>query len=125
MLLGLFALRALALAIIGVFGVIAHSVSRRPHEIGIRVALGAKPADIQFLVLGQGMSVAAIGLATGSAAASGLTRFLSTFLYETKTTDLATFTAAALLLAGTAFLACYIPARRAGRVDPLIVLRNE
>jgi putative ABC transport system permease protein len=125
LLVGLFALLAVALAAIGVFGVMAYAVSQRTREIGIRVALGANPSDILALAVGQGMFVAAIGMAIGILGAVSLTRFLSSFLYDVKPTDLVTFVAAVLLLTGTALLACYIPARRAARVDPLVALRNE
>ena len=125
LLLGLFALLALVLAAIGVFGVMAYSVSQRTHEIGARLALGAQPRDILALVVGQGMALAAIGLAIGIAGAVSLTRSLSGFLYGIQATDAATFAAALLLLGGTALLACYIPARRAARVDPVTALRAE
>jgi putative ABC transport system permease protein len=125
LLLTLFALLALVLAAIGVFGVMAYSVSQRTHEIGVRVALGAKPRDIVALAVGQGMLVAAIGLGIGVIGAVSLTRFLSSFLYDVEATDLMTFAAAVLLLTGTALVACYLPARRAAQVDPLVALRNE
>jgi putative ABC transport system permease protein len=125
LLLALFAALAVALAAIGVFGVMAYSVSQRTHEIGVRVAVGARPRDIIALAVGQGMFMAAIGLGIGIAGAASLTRFLSSFLYDVKPTDFPTFAGASLLLAGTALLACYIPARRAARVDPLAALRND
>jgi putative ABC transport system permease protein len=123
--LGLFALLALMLAAIGVFGVMAYSVSQRTHEIGVRVALGAKPRDILSLAVGQGMTVASIGLGVGIIGSVGLTHFLSGFLYEVKPTDLLTFMTAVGLLTGTALLACYLPARKAARVGPLAALRDE
>jgi ABC-type antimicrobial peptide transport system permease subunit len=113
------------LAAIGVFGVMAYSVSQRTHEIGVRVALGAKARDILALAVGQGMFVATIGLGIGIVGSAGLTRFLSGFLYEVKPTDLMTFATALAVLAATALLACYLPARRAVRVNPLVALRNE
>jgi predicted permease len=123
--LGLFALLALMLAAIGVFGVMAYSVSQRTHEIGVRVALGAKPRDILSLAVGQGMTVASIGLGVGIIGSASLTHFLSGFLYNVKPTDLLTFITAVGLLTGTALLACYLPARKAARVDPLAALRDE
>jgi predicted permease len=123
--LGLFALLALMLAAIGVFGVMAYSVSQRTHEIGVRVALGAKPGDILSLAVGQGMAVASIGLGVGIIGSASLTHFLSGFLYDVKPTDLLTFITAVGLLTGTALLACYLPARKAARVDPLVALRDE
>ena len=125
LLLGLFAMIALTLAAIGVFGVMAYTVSQRTHEMGVRVALGARPTAILGLAVGHGMRVTAIGLGVGLIGAVSLTRFLSAFLYEVKATDVPTFLAALLLLTGTALFACYIPARRAARVDPLVALRNE
>ncbi len=123
--LGLFALLALVLAAVGVFGVMAYSVSQRTHEIGVRVALGAKPGDILSLAVGQGMAVATIGLGVGIIGSAGLTHFLSGFLYDVRPTDLLTFMTAVGLLTATALLACYLPARKAARVDPLIALRDE
>jgi putative ABC transport system permease protein len=123
--LGLFALLAMVLAAIGVFGVMAYSISQRTHEIGVRVALGAKPGDVLLLAVGEGMVVATIGLAVGTVGSAGLMHFLSGFLYDIKPTDFMTFVTALALLTGTALLACYLPARRAARVDPLVGLRNE
>jgi putative ABC transport system permease protein len=123
--LGLFALLALVLAAIGVFGVMAYSVSRRTHEIGVRIALGAKPGDILSLAVGHGMAVAAVGLGIGIIGSAGLTHLLSGFLYDVKPTDFLTFISALGLLTGTALLACYLPARKAARVDPLVALRDE
>jgi ABC-type antimicrobial peptide transport system permease subunit len=93
--------------------------------MGVRVALGAKPRDILLLAVGQGMVVAAIGLGVGIVGSAGLTHFLSGFLYDVKPTDFTTFMTAVALLTGTALLACYLPARRAARVDPLVALRDE
>jgi predicted permease len=127
-LLGLFALLALALAAVGVYGVIAYSVSQRTHEIGIRMALGAEKASIFRMVVGQGLRLALVGLALGAAGALILARLLTSFsqlLYGVTVGDPLTFVAVSLLAAGVTVLACYIPARRAMRVDPMVALRYE
>jgi putative ABC transport system permease protein len=124
-LLEIFALVALSLATVGIYGVLAYSVSQRRNEIGIRMALGAKHSDVLWLVVGQGMLLTFIGVAIGITGALVLTRFLSTLLYEVRPTDPATFVVVALLLAFVALLACCIPARRAMRVDPMTALRYE
>ena len=125
LLLGLFAGLALALAAIGLFGVISYSVSRRTHEIGIRMALGAKKKDVLRIVVGQALILTLIGLAIGLVGALALTRFLRSLLFEISPTDPLTFIAVPILLALVALLACYIPMRRAVRVDPMIALRYE
>ena len=122
---GVFAAMALALAAIGIFGVISYSVSRRTNEIGIRVALGAQSADILQQVLGEGARLAAAGLALGLAASIIATRFLGTLLFGVKPTDPLTFATVAAILTAVALTACYLPARRATRVDPLVALRYE
>ena len=125
MLFGFFALIAFVLAILGIYGVMSYSVGQRTQEIAIRVALGAQRSRVVGLVVRQGMSVTALGLATGALGALGLTRFLSSFLYDVKPTDIFTFLAALLLLTGASLIACYIPARQASSIDPVRVLRTE
>ncbi|PYR45702.1 MAG: hypothetical protein DMF89_24325, partial [Acidobacteria bacterium] len=124
-LIGFFGLAALVLATIGVFGVMAHSVSRRTREIGVRLALGARAADVLRMIVAQGLRTAAAGVAAGIAGALALTRFVSSLLFGVTATDPLTFAAVTALLVGTALVACYIPARRAARVDPMIALRHE
>lgn len=116
---------ALLLAAVGIYGVLAYLVAERTGEFGIRQALGARPSDILQLVLGQGMRLVFLGLAAGIVAALILTRWLSRLLYGVTATDPLTFVVAALLLGGIALLACWLPARRATRVDPLLALRHD
>jgi len=123
--LSAFAVVALALAAIGVYGVTAYAVSRRTQEIGIRMALGARGADVMKTVLGQGLVVALIGIMVGLATALALTRVIRSLLYDVSPTDPLTFVCVSLFLVGTATLAAYVPARRAARIDPIAALRYE
>jgi putative ABC transport system permease protein len=124
-LLGLFAALALTLAAVGIYGVVSYTAEQRVQEIGLRVAMGASTADVIKLVVGQGMKLAAIGLAIGLLASIALTRFLKNLLFGVSTTDPITLSGIALLLVGVAFCACYLPARRAAEVDPLVALRGK
>jgi len=123
--IGFFAAIALSLATAGVFGVMAYSVSRRTREIGVRLALGARSQDVLTMILGQGLRTALIGIVIGVAGALALTRAVESMLFGVKTTDPLTFSAVILLLVTTALLACYLPARRASNVDPMVALRYE
>jgi putative ABC transport system permease protein len=125
LLMGAFSLLALLLASIGMYGVISYSVAQRIQEIGIRMALGAKRRNVFGMVLGQGARLAGLGIAIGLLVALGVTRLMSSFLYGVQSTDPFTFAAVCLLLLATALLACYLPARRATRVDPMVALRHE
>ena len=124
-LLGVFAAVALLLAAVGIYGVMSYSFSQRTHEVGIRIALGAQRLDILRMALGEGMRIVVIGLASGLVGAAIMTRFFRSMLFNVAPADPATFLTVSAILAGVAFFACYIPAQRATRVNPLVALREE
>jgi putative ABC transport system permease protein len=124
-LLSIFAGIALVLAIVGIYGVMSYAVTQRTHEIGIRMAIGAQPRDVFRLILGHGMLLTLFGIGVGLLGAFGLTRLMATMLFAVKPTDPLTFVGVAMLLAVVALLACYIPGRRATKVDPVNSLRYE
>jgi putative ABC transport system permease protein len=124
-LIGVFAGAALLLAAIGIYGVMAYSVVRRTREFGVRIALGARAADVLRIVLRQAMLTAAVGVTVGIAGSFVLTRTMQSLLFGVSATDPVTFVAVAALLTVVALLASYIPARRATRVDPMVALRYE
>jgi putative ABC transport system permease protein len=124
-LLALFSGLALLLAAVGLYGVMSYLVAQRTHEIGIRLALGAQASDVLKLIVGQGMALALLGVGLGLGAALALTRLMARLLYGVSATDPLTFAVVALLLSLIALLACYVPARRATRIDPLVALRHE
>src|SRR6185295_8029616 len=124
-LLGVFGLLALALAGVGIYGVVAYSVSNRTNEFGIRMALGADPGDLLSLVLKEGLVIVSIGLGLGLVLAFIVGSVVSSFLYGLSPADPLTFAAISLLLVGVALGACFVPARRASKLDPMIALRHE
>jgi putative ABC transport system permease protein len=124
-LLAAFAGVALVLAAVGIYGVMSHSVSRRTHEMAVRMALGARPAEVMRLVVGESMLLAAVGGAVGLAGALALTPLMKTLLYGVRAGDPATFATVAVVLGAVGLLASYIPARRATKVDPMVALRYE
>jgi ABC-type antimicrobial peptide transport system permease subunit len=124
-LLGIFATLALLLSSIGIYGVVSYVVGQRTREIGIRIALGAQRSTVLWLMLGEGMKMAMIGVVVGIVAAAGLTRLMSQLIYGVSAADPVTFAGVIIVLTTVAFVACYVPARRAMRVDPLVALRYE
>jgi predicted permease len=125
LLLGIFAVTAVVLAAIGIYGVLSYSVTRQTHELGIRMALGAQQHDVLAMIMRQGMKQALLGVVLGLFGAVWLTNILKSLLFDVRTTDPLTFVLVALLLVIVALMACYIPARRATRVNPLQALRHE
>jgi ABC-type antimicrobial peptide transport system permease subunit len=124
-LFGIFGGLAVFLAVVGIYGVMSYSVTRRTHEIGVRMAMGAERRDVLKLILGHGLKLALIGVAIGIAGSFALTRLIAGFLYDVKPTDPLTFTAVGLVLTAVALAASYLPARRATKIEPMSALRHE
>ncbi len=125
LLFGTFGLVGLVLAAVGIHGVLSYTVTQRRHEIGIRAAMGANPKQMMAMVVGEGMSLVAVGTVIGIVAALALTRFTSTLLFGVTPTDPTTFLSVSIVFAGVACFACYFSASKAARVDPLVALRYE
>jgi putative ABC transport system permease protein len=123
--MGVLGLIALVLASVGVYGVMAYAVTERTHEIGVRLALGARPSDVMKMLISRGLVLTAIGIAIGLPMTFALERLLASLLFGVSATDLISFGGGAAALAVVALLACYFPARRAMRVDPMVALRYE
>jgi ABC-type antimicrobial peptide transport system permease subunit len=123
--MAIFGAIALTLACLGIYAVISYSVEQRRREMGVRLALGAPPANLLAMVLGEGLVLAAAGIGAGVLAALALTRYLASLLYGVKPADPVVFASVAGILAASALAGCYFPARRATRVDPMVVLREE
>jgi putative ABC transport system permease protein len=120
-----FAGLALLLSAMGIYSVLSYSVAQRTREMGMRMALGAQPGDVMRLVVGGGARLAFVGIAAGIAASLALTRLMTGLIYGVRATDPVTFAAAVLVLGGTTLLACYVPARRGTKIDPIVALRHE
>ena len=125
LLVAVFAAIALAIAAVGIYGTLNYLVTQRTHEIGVRMALGAQPADLRQTIVGQGLALVLAGLVFGLAGAWALTRLLASLLFRVRPNDAATFVAASIVLIAVGLLACYIPARRATKIDPMEALRYE
>ena len=123
--LGIFAAVALILALVGIYGVMSYAVSQRTNEIGIRMALGAQASHVMKMVVGEGMKMAIIGLILGLLGALTVTRFMEGMLFAVKPTDLMTFASVSVVLAAVALVACFVPALRAIKTDPMVALRYE
>jgi putative ABC transport system permease protein len=125
LLIAMFGMVALVLSAVGLYGVVAYSVSLRTREIGLRMAIGAMPGDVLKMVVGDGMKLAAMGVVIGTVAAFVLSRFVASMLFEVEVSDPVSYSGTALVLLLVAALACYIPARRAMRVDPMVTLQQD